>query len=273
MRAIGLHLRLVDNPFDVLHKARALKLPIFQTFLTQNSTKKLATFSSQEMEQFAQLARENFTNLYLHVSYHANACEPMGVHVLRKELALAKKLGFTHAVLHPGSGKWCGDKEQAIGVLVSALNTVIREVEGITLVLENSAHGALSVGGDLYDFARVLDGLEHSHAVQFCIDTAHAYAYGYNLADDKEQDVFVQMLDRAVSITRVGLIHLNDTTKGLGKNLDQHEVMGRGNIGRAALLRFAQQPSLRHIPIILELPVLTDEEEKQIYFSCLGDLS
>jgi endonuclease IV len=47
----------------------------------------------------------------------------------------------------------------------------------------------------------------------------------------------------------------------LGCKIDRHFIAGQGNIGEQALKRFASHPALRTIPCILELPVLSEEQE------------
>lgn len=49
--------------------------------------------------------------------------------------------------------------------------------------------------------------------------------------------------------------------KNLGKKIDRHAAPGHGNIGSEALKQFVNQEALKDIPIILELPVVTQQEE------------
>lgn len=265
MRSLGLHLRLIDNFFKIIDKAIQLQLPIFQCFLTQQTNGRLISLSNADIARFIALRRQHFGNLYIHISYHANTCDPQGIRILRRELAVAQRLEFTHAVLHPGSGKWCGDKQRGIEVLVSILNEVLEQEPQLTIMLENGAHGGFTVGGDIADFGIILRKVKRPDKLQFCIDTAHAYAYGYDMADNAVQDHFIAQLKNTMGIERIGLIHLNDTNKKLGNHIDQHEVIGQGLIGAAALQRFALHSELAHIPLILEPPQLTEEQEKDLY--------
>lgn len=265
MRQVGLHLRFIDNLLPLLHKAIMLKLPLFQCFLTVQRTGALMAPTDAEVEQFVGLRRQYGGDLYLHISYHANACEPYGLHRIQKELMLARRLEFTHAVLHPGSGKWCGDKERGIRVLVKTLNVLTQTDDTPLLLLENSAHGSLSVGGDMADFAAIAQGLKRPERVKFCVDTAHAFSYGYNLADDQEQDRFIALLEDCLGIEHIALIHLNDTMQQCGSLIDQHHIIGQGRIGSRALKRFCLHPKLCRIPLLLELPLVPEEQEREIY--------
>jgi len=261
---------LAEDPFDVVKKAIRLQLPIFQSFLVKQTTGKLVYLSKKEIEQFLELSAHR--ERYIHISYHANICEPQGIYTLKKELGLAQRLGFSGAVLHAGSGKWCGDKQQGMQVLVQTLNTIIEEGFDIPLLLENTAHGNFSVGSDITDFAQVLSDVRYPKKIKFCIDTAHAYVFGYDIAHEQAQEEFIALLDKLIGIDTIALIHLNDTTQSLGSQRDQHQVIGQGNIGALPLQRFAMHPKLAHIPLILEMPPLPEEQEL-IYYNQLIQLT
>ena len=150
---------------------------------------------------------------------------------------------------------------EGIDALAIALNHLFKQERDIILVLENSCHGNLAVGSDIIDFKLLLEKIDKPERINFCIDTAHAYSFGYNIADSAEQEKFIQLLDTTIGIDRIKLIHLNDTLEQLGSRIDRHAIIGEGVIGKDALYHFAMHPQLCHIPLLLELPELTIEEE------------
>ena len=95
----------------------------------------------------------------------------------------------------------------------------------------------------------------------FKYDTAHAYSYGYDVAQSESQQAFINFLDATIGIERIKLIHLNDTVEQLGSFIDRHGIMGQGNIGEHALKNFAMHPALCTIPLLMELPELSIEQE------------
>jgi len=263
---LGLHLRLQDSIQEVIDQALRLQLPFFQCFLTGKSGS-LVQMGPQEINYFADKVRQHFSTVYLHGSYLSNLCRPRySMHpVLEIELAYAKQLAFTHLILHPGSSRGCESNEEGINWLARALNKVLKREHDIKIVLENTAHGSFSVGGDLHDFRNLLAKLNHPEKISFCIDTAHAYSFGYDLAVDTQQDEFIDLIDATITRERVALIHLNDTQDALGSFVDRHCVAGEGNIGEYPLRRFIKQPAFAEVPIIMELPVLADEEVARVY--------
>ncbi len=262
-KRIGLHVRLNNSIVPMAQQAIKMELPFFQCFLLLLTTNKLVAPSDQEIREFLALRRDHFSALYLHGSYWINlaSLENNGYHILRKELALAKRLEFTHLVLHPGSAKGAREKSEGIDALARMLNRLLFHEHTIKIILENTAHGNLSVGSDLEDFQQLLHKLDQPDRISFCIDTSHAHAFGYDIADITKQGEFVDLLDELVGLERVVLIHLNDTKERCGSLIDRHDILGQGRLGDTALKHFIMQPRIAHIPVLMELPALPESEE------------
>lgn len=261
MNFIGLHIRLSDTLQSIVQKAIRLNLPIFQCFLTGKGGKRIA-FTDQEKQLFKDSC-QHYTRLYLHGSYWINLCNDRTskIELIHKEFALAQELGFTHIVLHPGSAKKYGCKQKGIDQVARTLNILHKKYSNLTIVLENTAHGRLNIGSDLEDFRVLLQKVDAPDSISFCLDTAHAYSYGYDLASNDGYQNFVSLVDNTIGLQRVGLIHLNDTQEQLGKRIDCHHALGTGNIGDEGLCRFIHSSGLQNVPIILELPVMDEVDE------------
>lgn len=264
-RAVGLHIRLEDSVTKVAQKALALKIPIFQCFLINQETCKWYLPTPVDQETFEQL-RSSFGNLYLHGSYWINLASVFHREhvILDRELHWAERLGFTHLILHPGFPKGGSKKVQGIKAIARLLNKKLSEPSLVTIVLENGAHGGLCVGSDIRDFKELLSLLEHPEKVQFCIDTAHAYSYGYDLANGQAMQDFIGLIGDTIGFNQIALIHLNDTKEELKSRIDKHAMLGKGNIGIDQLRLFATDARLKDIPLIVELPRVTYEQEKEL---------
>lgn len=263
MRDIGLHLRLESELCEVAQRAHALTLPFFQCFLRPTGSKEPIFFAKRDVDLFLRTYRPTFNALYLHGSYWINLANIGRTrhHVLNKELHWAKKLAFTHMVLHPGSAKGAVHREEGIDAVASALNTLLKREHDIKIVLENTAHGKMSIGSDINDFGQVLQKLDHPERVLFCIDTAHAFAYGYDVRDPQGQEDFITLLDGTIGIDRIALLHVNDTHEYLGSCMDRHHMIGDGEIGQEALKRFVLHPKICTIPMLMEPPIASFSQE------------
>lgn len=264
MNRTGLHIRLMDSIVNVALKAKNYQVPFLQCFFVLQSTGKLAQFSAKEIQEFVQLRRTYFKQLYLHGSYWINLASAYnaGIAALHRELAFAKQLEFTHIILHPGSAKGLTTRLDGIDILARHLNALLKKERDIKVVLENTAHGNISVGSDITDFALLLQKLDEPERLSFCIDTAHAFAYGYDIVNDL--DGFIAELDKTIGINTIVLIHMNDTQEKLGSHIDRHAIPGEGLIGQEALQRFIRHPRICHIPVLMELPVLEEEKELEV---------
>ncbi len=263
MSAFGLQLPVETTLTDLAYKAIRLNLNIFQCFLTQKLNGSHLSFRQDDIQLFKQLRQKHFSSLFLHASYKVNLSAVKIVHhpVLKKELELAKRLHFTHLVLHPGSAQKYS-KQDGLDALVRVLNSVLKYENDITIVLENIAFNGKNIGGDIQDFYTILKKINYPEKLQFCIDTAHAHAYGYDLVDNKKQDEFIQLVESFVGWNKVALIHLNDTKEGMGTHVDRHNIPGTGTIGLKALQRFRSHDCTNTIPIIVEAPVMTEQEQQ-----------
>jgi len=259
-RAIGLQIRYRHSPLEILKKAAQLQIRTTQCFLL--SEKEFpATLSKSEQIIFKRQKAASLDTLYAHASYRINlACPIRHYHpILVKELHIAQMLGCSSIILHPGSASTVTEGINALARIINRLHVKYPEIR---LVLENVAFKAPSIGGNLIHFKELLTKLNWPENMFFCIDTAHAYAAGYDLVHEKDR--FIDLLERTIGLEQIMLIHLNDTPTPLESYTDIHCSLGHGNIGQEALRRFALDPRIMHIPIILELPIMKQNEEKQI---------
>lgn len=285
MRKLGLHLRYETSLVDMLEKAKNLNLDFFQCFLTMKTEGRILSLDTCDIEDFVRLRRDLFKDLFLHISYWVNmsSINDNPHRLLAKELSLARKMEFTHVVIHPGSGKGSKKLSDGLNALAAIINsatkdeqdlisestsgksTVSRDFNGknLTFVLENVAQKFPCIGGDISHFRLLLEKLDNPDKIKFCIDTAHAFSYGYNLSDFKKQDEFIDFIDAQVGLDKVCLIHLNDNIGACGSHIDTHCALGEGKIGLDALQRFAKHPKLQNIPVLLEPPIMSDEQLKK----------
>ncbi|MDR3647387.1 MAG: deoxyribonuclease IV [Candidatus Babeliales bacterium] len=262
---IGLHIRLTSTLTDVIKKAIRLDIPFFQTFLTFTDGKHIE-LEKNDIREFLTLRRERFNKVYLHGSYWINLCtyQNYGYKILEREVKMAKELEFTDIILHPGSAKSCTSKSQGIRFLAESINKILKKESDINIVFENTAHGKMSVGSDITDFSEILSLMEYPERVSFCLDTAHAYSFGYDVSNISGQEKFLKLVEENIGLNRISLIHVNDTSEKLGRCIDKHDLPGQGNIGKVALKNFLEHPQLITLPKLLELPLLSEEEEKII---------
>lgn len=269
---IGLHLRVLKNLDELVEQAERLGLLSFQCFLVHQVTKKRLVVSASEYQRFLK-KRQSLGALYAHGAYWINVCGSRystAFKLLRSEVAMAQRLGFSHYILHPGSAKGRKDRNEGFDCLARALNDIAKDYKDITIVLENTTHAGDTIGSDLQDFVIIREKLDYPEAVKFCIDTAHAHGFGYDIVSKSGQEQFLATLEQTIGTENIALIHLNDSNELAGMLRDQHVLPGAGKIGADALQAFINEPRLKNKPIILELPDLYEEEELQKYIALVS---
>ena len=269
---VGAHIRMHSSLHELLERADALSLPFFQCFFVPKETGKIIYASNDAIMEFLRIRRARFNDLYCHASYWANLASlgNNGLPQLRKEVVFAKRLEFTHLVLHAGTAKGAQHKNEGIIALAAGLNKLCKQERDITILLENTCHTNLAVGSDIFDFKLLLEKIDMPERIGFCIDTAHAHSFGYDVVSAKGQHDFIALLDTTIGLERIQLIHLNDTTEKVGSFIDRHSIVGQGNIGEGALKRFAMHEKLQHIPLLIESPELAVEDELAVLHTIRG---
>ena len=253
-----------------------------QVFSDNPTAWKRRALPPMELPEFrARLGAADIAPVAIHASYLVNLAGPdpdffeRSVGLLIAELHGAPSFGArfvnVHIGSHRGEGVRAGIERVADGVArtfaaVDALPPLDPPLLGAPpvldtppmLVLENSAGGGWGVGVDLDELAGIADAIDRrgvaEDRVGFCLDTAHAWGAGIDLASPDAIDAFLEQFDARIGGRRLVLVHLNDSKVDLGSRLDRHEHLGAGRIGPVGLGHLLRHPSLRHATYLLETP-------------------
>ena len=196
-----------------------------------------------------------------HMPYLPNLASPKteiwekSVQTLSAELERCGRLGIPFLVTHLGHHLGDGIAGGRVRV-VKAVNAALESSESKTLLLlENTAGEKNSVGSSFEHIGAILAGLSDDKRIGVCFDTCHAFAAGYELRTDEGIAATLEQFDEQVGLTRLRVIHLNDTKGDLGSGLDRHEHIGMGCIGEPGFRRILHQQSFARLPLVCETPV------------------
>jgi len=261
---VGLHLHLSTTLCDMAETARALGLKTFQFFLVRELKQKYITVNREETNAFVKIRQEHFSTLYLHSSYWINACTAdqsifaLSKRLFQKELDAVVALELNYLVLHAGSAKGQSvTPEDPYGIkkgieqLAKLLNELCKQYPTVQLLLENTAFGKNTIGSNLADFVLLRSFLDFPERVGYCLDTAHAFAYGYAL---DPLDDFIKIVDESLGLENIKLIHFNDSVLRFGCMQDMHAFPGEGKIGKDAMANLLNHPVFAPLPKIIEYP-------------------
>jgi deoxyribonuclease-4 len=231
-----------------------------QVFLGNPTAWNPPALKMEELQQRSLLLKEHGIDpLVVHSAYLINlASAKEEFHqksrlLLQNTMERAHYIGSPYVVVHMGSHGGAGFKE-GLELFIETLKEDYKEwPPGVQLLLENTAGGGTSLGGSFIAIGKVLKTLGEA-PLGVCLDTAHAWAAGYDLSTPEGLEKAMLELDEQIGRERVKVIHLNDANAPRGSHRDRHAHLGEGFIGAEGLKLFLAHPWPENVPVILETP-------------------
>ncbi len=214
-------------------------------------------------------AKHGHPPIYFHAVYLINLAGDDPTLRQRSESTLAgylkaaDELGANGVIFHTGSHKGAGFDARLPSILAH-LKSVLERANPSTahLLIENNAGLGGCVGARFEEIAQMLSGLDDKR-VAVCFDTCHAFASGYDERTPADVSKTLDELDRVIGLSRVEVIHCNDSVTGLGSNRDRHANIGAGQIGEEGFRALLHEPRLAKLPFILEVPGAGDRPDAE----------
>jgi deoxyribonuclease-4 len=155
---------------------------------------------------------------------------------------------------HPGSHLRKISEDDCIQLIAESINMSLDQTEFVCAVIENTAGQGTNMGYRFEHLAEIIELVEQKERVGVCIDTAHAFAAGYDITDESGFERTFREFDELVGFDKLMGMHLNDSKKELGSRVDRHESLGAGLIGWTPFRMIMQDSRFDGIPLILETP-------------------
>ncbi len=266
---IGAHMSMAGGHDRAVHAAHKVGFRTVQVFTKSNNQWRAAPLTDAHLAAFrAALAETGVADPVAHASYLINLGSPddslweKSIAALVVEVERGEALGIPDLVIHPGAHVGSGE-EAGLARIALGLDEVHRRNRGVALKidLETTAGQGTCLGNRFEHLGRLFDLVAEPGRMGVCVDTCHIFAAGYPLGTSKEYDDTMGQLDRAVGTGRVRVLHLNDSLKPLGSRVDRHAGIGRGHLGVEPFRFLVNDARFRHLPMILETPKGTEEDE------------
>lgn len=269
MIKVGVHVSISGTLDNAPERARELGCDTFQMFTRNPRGWKFSKLSDEEIEEFhKKTTAHNLGPVVTHMPYLPNLSSPKkavynkSVKSLVAELERCEALGIPYVVTHLGSHLGKG-ADVGLKNLSDAINFALRKNNGqVTLLLENTAGTKNSMGSTFEEVRRIIDEIEHRERVGVCLDTAHAFAAGYDIRTVEGVDQTLKRFDSVLGLDRLKVIHLNDSKVELGAGRDRHEHLGLGYIGEEGFRALFKHRAVRTLPFIMETPI--DERRDEV---------
>ena len=267
---LGVHVSIAGGLRESLARARRLSCSAMQIFSRSPRGGSAPAFREEELAHVhAALVEEEIRPLAVHGPYIINLASPdlvtygRSVAMYREEYARCVQLRAHYLVTHVGSHRGQGE-DAGIRRVAEALNRALDGREpSVTILLENTAGAGQGLGFSFEQLAAIRDQVERREAVGICLDTAHLFAAGFEIHAEEGLERTVQQFDRVIGLDQLKLIHLNDSKSAFGSRVDRHWEIGQGQIGLEAMRRIVNHPAFREVPMILETPKKTEEDDRR----------
>ncbi|MGL4874942.1 MAG: deoxyribonuclease IV [Clostridium sp.] len=268
MLNIGSHLS-TTNGFEHMGKeALSIGANTFQFFTRNPRGGKAKAIDKKDVDGLLKIMKENnFSQILAHAPYTLNACSgtestrEFAIDMMRDDLERMEYLPGNLYNFHPGSHVKQG-VDVGINYIVNMLNTVIKEDQNTTILLETMAGKGTEIGRNFEEIAEIIDRVEFKEKMGVCLDTCHIHDGGYDIVNDL--DGVLDQFDKIIGLDKLKAIHLNDSKNVVNSHKDRHEKIGEGEIGIDAIEKIINNERLKGIPFFLETPNDLDGYKKEI---------
>jgi deoxyribonuclease-4 len=257
---LGAHVSVAGGSWEAAARCRDINSTSSQIFTKQANRWVERDIEATEIAKY----REGMSSTTVrwtcaHDSYLINLASPdptlraRSIESFRAELRRCHALGLDALVSHPGN--YMDDRASGLARNAEAIAEALDAEPGNTRVLmELTAGQGTVLGSTFVEMAALLDALPGrlSARVGVCLDTAHVWAAGYDIATN--YDAVIQEFADIIGLARLECLHLNDSKAKLGSHLDRHECIAEGTIGADAFRRIMTDDRLASVPKVIETP-------------------
>ncbi|RKY88179.1 deoxyribonuclease IV [candidate division KSB1 bacterium] len=266
---LGAHMSIAGGVDKSIERGYSIGCSSIQIFTKSNNQWKAKELKDDEILRFKQnRVKYHINPIVAHDSYLINLAANRK-EVLKKsiesffiEMERCELLNIPYLVMHPGAHLGAGEDE-GMKVLIDSFNQLLERSKGFKVIicLETTAGQGTNLGYRFEHIARIIDSVMDKNRFGCCYDTAHTFAAGYDIRDEKAYNKTMKEFDEVIGMEKLKVIHLNDSKKELGSKIDRHEHIGKGFLGLEAFRFIMNDERFVNIPKILETPKGPDMKE------------
>ena len=278
MKYVGAHVSAAGGVYNAPVAAAEIKAKAFALFTKNQRQWNAKALSKEEIALFKKNITEyGFKSEYIlpHDSYLINLGNPdndkreKALTAFIDEVKRAGRLGLKYLNFHPGSHLNIITEEECLDLIAESLNMANNATEeyNVILVAENTAGQGSNVGYKFEHIKRIINNVVNKKRIGVCIDTCHTFSAGYDISTPEKFDKVMSEFDKIIGIKYLCAVHLNDSKKEKGSNVDRHAPIGEGTLGIKPFHYIMNSKIFDNMPLILETPdpSLWEKEIKLLY--------
>jgi len=265
---IGVHTSIAGGLENSLARAHKLGCNTMQIFSGSPRVWASREPADDDITAFRKSRLEyGISPVFIHCSYLINLAtskpelRSKSIAMLIRDMNRADALKADYVVIHTGSASG-EDPKAARGKAISCLNEIASMGKwDAGILLENTAGERGDITSRMEDLSEIADRVSDDLISGICLDTCHAFAAGYDIRNHAGAESLANDITGYIGAGRLRLIHLNDSKGELGSGVDRHEHIGIGKIGLEGFRTLLSLSVFKEIPLILETPKKTDEDD------------
>ena len=278
---LGAHMSIRGGVSMAIERARSIRCTVMQIFVKNNMQWFARPLRPEEIRDFLDhIQRAELLSIFAHANYLINlaATNPQfhgnSIRALSEELSRADQLELPFLVVHPGAHLGAGE-EAGLEKIVESIDRVIGGLPKIKtrIALETTAGQGSCLGNKFEQLAYIINRVRQPERLCVCLDTAHVFAAGYDIASEASMRQTLREFNRVIGRDRLVAIHLNDSKTARGSRVDRHEHIGKGRIGLDAFRFIMRDRRFRKVPKVLETPKGDDLRQDVLNLKTLRSLA
>ncbi len=266
---LGVHCSVSGGLEKAFDEAGKLDIDTFQIFTRNQRQWKAKPISDDESRTFKSAFKSSKVKIaFSHASYLINLASnkddllQKSIDAMIAELERCDALGLSYVVVHPGAAKDLEEKV-ALDNVAKSIQHIIKATPDnkVKILIENTAGQGTALGYDFKHLGKIIE-LVKSERLAACFDTCHAFAAGYDISNKAIFEKTFNEWDKSVGLSKLKVIHLNDSKTSLGSRVDRHAHIGQGNIGTEAFKLIIK--NFNDVPKVLETPKEDNMDEENL---------
>jgi deoxyribonuclease-4 len=266
---LGAHMSIGGGVHTAIERACSIGCTAMQIFVKNNMQWFARPPTRREIGAFLKhTQRRELLSVFAHANYLINlaATNPQfhanSLRALSEELIRADQLKLPFLVLHPGAHLGAGE-EAGLESIIESIDRVLSGIPKVKtrIALETTAGQGSCLGSKFEHLAYIISRAREPERLCICLDTAHIFAAGYDIASEEGIRKTFREFDCVIGRDRLAAIHVNDSKAVRGSRVDRHEHIGKGKIGLEAFRFIMRDRRFRKIPKVLETPKGKDLRE------------
>jgi len=190
---LGVHVSGMSKLHESFEHAKSLGCNTMQIFSRSPQRWRQKAIDPEEINAFIESRKKSdISPIFIHVPYLINLASPdkklyaASIKAYIEDINEAALLKADYIVTHMGSHK---DTNEFAGIkrLTAALNTILTKTadKNVGILLENTSGSGSWLGYKFQHHKKILEGIKNKSRIGLCLDTAHAYLGGYDIATEE----------------------------------------------------------------------------------------